>query len=206
MFEMRNGHLSSSSHWKKVIHSHPFWAWWIFFYIPIKDHPPHWGAKAKRNLLSSLNDQMPDAGRQMWKNGVPKMLSSHHWKTEMSKNKTKLLKKEPRKMENQRKKEMNEGTTKKILHMTINDPWSDHPETQFGPTYPFFRNPEPRPTLRTWKVHFDWTWILGLKSFLPWEIFHNQQGCCLFSSANKKILINLSLIRDKFWIVKCIIG
>ena len=30
-----------------------------------------------------------------------------------------------------------------------NDPWSDHPETQFGPTYPFFRNPEPRPTLRT---------------------------------------------------------
>ena len=29
------------------------------------------------------------------------------------------------------------------------DPWSDHPEIQFGPTYPFFRNPEPRPTLRT---------------------------------------------------------
>ena len=23
---------------------------------------------------------MPDARRQMWKNGVPKMLSSHHWK------------------------------------------------------------------------------------------------------------------------------
>ena len=30
-----------------------------------------------------------------------------------------------------------------------NDPWSNHPETQFGPTSPFFRNPEPRPTLRT---------------------------------------------------------
>ena len=30
-----------------------------------------------------------------------------------------------------------------------NDPWSNHPEIQFGPTYPFFRNPEPRPTLRT---------------------------------------------------------
>ena len=48
------------------------------------------------------------------------MLSSHHWKTEMSKNKTKLLKKEPRKMENQRKndekeKEMNEGTMKKKI-------------------------------------------------------------------------------------------
>ena len=23
---------------------------------------------------------MPDTGRQMWKNGVPKVLSSHHWK------------------------------------------------------------------------------------------------------------------------------
>ena len=25
----------------------------------------------------------------------------------------------------------------------------------FGPLYPFFRNPEPRPTLRAVKVHFD---------------------------------------------------
>ena len=30
-----------------------------------------------------------------------------------------------------------------------NDPWSDHPETQFGPIYPFFQNHKPRPTLRT---------------------------------------------------------
>ena len=29
------------------------------------------------------------------------------------------------------------------------DPWSDHPETQFGPTYHFFRSLEPKPTLRT---------------------------------------------------------
>ena len=35
------------------------------------------------------------------------------------------------------------------------DPWSDHPETQFGSTYPFFWNPEPRPTLRAVKIHFD---------------------------------------------------
>ena len=41
------------------------------------------------------------------KNGVPKTLSSHHWKTEMSKNKTKLLKKELREMENQRKNKKN---------------------------------------------------------------------------------------------------
>ena len=30
-----------------------------------------------------------------------------------------------------------------------NDSWSGHPETQFEPTFPLFRNPEPRPTLRT---------------------------------------------------------
>ena len=36
-----------------------------------------------------------------------------------------------------------------------NDTWSNYPETQFGPTYPFFRNPKPKPTLRAVKVHFD---------------------------------------------------
>ena len=30
-----------------------------------------------------------------------------------------------------------------------NDPWSDHPETQFGSVYPFFRNHEPWSTLHT---------------------------------------------------------
>ena len=54
-------------------------------------------------------------------------------------------------MENQRKNdekiEMNEKTMKNDL--SRNDPWSDHPETQFGPTYPFFQNPEPMPILRT---------------------------------------------------------
>ena len=42
---------------------------------------------------------------------------------------------------------MNERTMKNDL--SRNDPWSDHPETQFGPTYPFFRNHKPWPTLRT---------------------------------------------------------
>ena len=98
------------------------------------------------------------------------------------------------------KKEMNERTTKN--DPSCNDPWSNHPKTQFGPIYLFFRNQEPWPTLRTWKVHFDWTWILGLKSFLPWEIFPNQQGCCLFSSA--KILDKPFTCSG--WIFKCIIG
>ena len=39
-----------------------------------------------------------------------------------------------------------------ILRVMKNDHWSDHPKTQFGPIYPFFRNNEPWPTLRTWKA------------------------------------------------------
>ena len=42
-----------------------------------------------------------------------------------------------------------------VPHAMKNDPWSNYPKTQFEPTYPFFRNPEPRPTLRAVKVHFD---------------------------------------------------
>ena len=42
-----------------------------------------------------------------------------------------------------------------VPHTIENDPWFNHPKTQFGPTYSFFRNPELRPTLRTVKVHFD---------------------------------------------------
>ena len=45
---------------------------------------------------------------------------------------------------------MNEGTTKNDRSCNDkNDPWPDHPETQFGPIYPFFRNHKPWPTLRT---------------------------------------------------------
>ena len=73
------------------------------------------------------------------------MLSSPHWKIKMSKNKTKMLKKkEPRKIQNQRKndekeEEMNERTTKNDPSCNDkNDHWSDHPKTQFGSIYLFF--------------------------------------------------------------------
>ena len=39
--------------------------------------------------------------------------------------------------------------------MMKNDLWPNYPETQFGPIYPFFQNPEPKPTLRAEKVYFD---------------------------------------------------
>ena len=51
---------------------------------------------------------------------------------------------------NEKKEEMNEGKTKNDPSCNDkNDPWFNHPETQFGPIYPFFRNHEPWPTLRT---------------------------------------------------------
>ena len=81
-----------------------------------------------------------------------------------------------------------------VLHAMKNDPWSNYPKTQFGPTYPFFRNPEPRPTLRTVKVHFNWTWILRLKRFFLREFL------------SKIILINHPPIWDEFWIFECIMG
>ena len=41
------------------------------------------------------------------------------------------------------------GLLQLVPHTAKNDPWSDHPETQFGPNYPFFRNHKPWPTLHT---------------------------------------------------------
>ena len=94
---------------------------------------------------------MPDVGRQIWEIRVPKDVELSPLKNKMSKNKTKTLKKELRELENKKnddeKWETNERTMKNDL--SWNDPWSNHPETQFGPTYPFFWNHEPRPTLRT---------------------------------------------------------
>ena len=59
------------------------------------------------------------------------MLSSPRRKIKMSKNKTKMLKKKNQEKWRIKEKMMNERTTKY-------DPWSDHPETQFGPIYLFF--------------------------------------------------------------------
>ena len=54
------------------------------------------------------------------------------------------------KEKNNEKKKMNERTTKNDPSCNDkNDPWSDHPEIQFGLIYPFFRNHEPWPTLHT---------------------------------------------------------
>ena len=92
------------------------------------------------------------------------------------------------------KKQRRKTKVELVPHAAKNDLWSDYPETQFGPTYTFFRNLEPKPTLRAIKVHFDWTWILRLMRFFLRE----------FSS--KIILINHPPIWDELWIFECIMG
>ena len=143
-----------------------------------------------------------------WKNGVPQAIKLIHSrkmsKQKQSENagkkknvKEKWIEKKPKEKRVEMKDEEKQGRKTKaelVPHTMKNDPCSDHPETQFGPTYPFFRNPEPRPILRTVKVHFDWTWILRLKRFFLKE----------FSS--KIILINHPPIWGEFWIFKYMIG
>ena len=87
---------------------------------------------------------------------------------------------------------MNERTMKNDL--SWNDPWSDHPKTQFRPTYPFFRNPNPGlhyvPKKSIWIEHG----YIRLKRFF------------LGKFSSKIILINQPLIWDEFWIFECIMG
>ena len=141
------------------------------------------GGQRRRKIFSqSISDQMP-AGMQILK----KMEFQKLFKLTPSRNMSKQKQSENdgkgtpkkkcrRKMnwkETQRKNELKwkwretrkEDQRELVPHTVKNDPWSYHLETQFGPTYLFFRNPEPRPTLRTIKVYFDWTWIPRLKRF-----------------------------------------
>ena len=137
------------------------------------------------------------------------MSSSPHWKIKWARTKQKCWKRNQKEnresKKNEWKREMNEKTMKNDLAWNdprLRSPWNtvwaylsflSKPRTHAYITYlksPFWLNVD------TWTEEFS-----SLRIF-----FHNQQGGCLFSSANKKILINLSLIQDEFWIVKCIIG
>ena len=165
----------------------------------------HIGGQKRREIsYRAISDQMPDVGRQIWeKMEFQKLLSSPLREIWVSKSKAKMLKKEPkkcrRKMIWKKKTGWNENEekqgkkTKAELVPHKNDPWFNYLETQFGPTYLFFRNPEPKPTLRAVKVHFDWTWILRLKRFF------------LRKFSSKIISIHHPPIWDEFWIFECII-
>ena len=121
------------------------------------------------------------------------MLSSPHWKIEINKNKTKTLKKEPREMKKWKKK-MNERTMKNDL--SWNDPWSDHPETQFEPTYPFFGTPNPGlhyVPKSPFRLNVD-TWTEEV--FFLWKIFVINEAVVSFPQP--KFLINHSPVWNEF--------
>ena len=143
-------------------------------------------------------------------NGVPKVLSSHHRKIineQKQENAEKRTKKEKWRiketMMKKKKKRWTKGQRKMIFRVIIkNDPWSNHPKTQFEPIYPFFRNHKPWPILRTWKVHFDQSVDTWTEELFPWgNFFVINKGCCLLSSA--KILDKPFTCSG--WIFKCII-
>ena len=65
---------------------------------------------------------MPDVGRQIWEIGSFKRCRAHPIEKNMSKNKTKILKKELRELENKKndeKREMNKKTMKNDLSKMI---------------------------------------------------------------------------------------
>ena len=156
------------------------------FFIPTKDHPPYWGEKAKRNLLLSYKR----SNAWYWKANMrkiefQKLLSSPLREIWVSKSKAKMLEREPKKNVEEKWIEKNGlkwkwRETRKEDQSRIgphkNDSWFNDPETQFEPTYHFFRNPKPRPTLRAVKVHFDWTWIPRLKRFFSLRNFHPKSS------------------------------
>ena len=105
-------------------------------------------------------------------NGVPKVVkltpSRNMSKQKQSENtgkgtQKKMQKKNELKRNPKEKMGLNENEKKQgrktkvelVPHAMKNDHWSNYPKTQFGPTYPFFRNLEPEPTLRAVKVYFD---------------------------------------------------
>ena len=99
---------------------------------------------------------MPDAGRQMWKNRISKGVEFNSIENRKMSKKQKNEKKRTKRNGESKKKwwkrrrdERRDNEKNDPSCNDKNDPWSNHPETQFGPIYPFFRNHEPWPTLRT---------------------------------------------------------
>ena len=74
-----------------------------FLLNPDQGLPLTLGGKDKEKFsLKIMDDQMPDAGRQIWEIRVPRDVELAPLKNKMSKNKTKTLKKELRELENQK--------------------------------------------------------------------------------------------------------
>ena len=146
---------------------------------------------------------MSDVGRQIWEIRVPRdvELTPLENRNEQEKNKDNE-KRNQEKWKNEKNERWMKEHWKMIFHEMILSLITlkhslDLLILSFGTLNPVLHYVLKSPF---WLNMDIWT-----KEFLPWENFHKQQDCCLYSSA-KVILINHSPVRDKFWIVKCIIG
>ena len=147
----------------------------ISFKYPDQGSPSTLGGKSKRYSLKDY--KRPNAW--CWKANVKKMefrkmLSSPHGKKiKWARTKQKRWKKELRELKKKWWKMRDEWKdNEKWSFMKWSLVWS--PWNTVWAYLPFLSVTRTLAYITYLKVHFDWTWILGLESFLPWENFHNQ--------------------------------
>ena len=130
------------------------------------------------------------------------MSSSPHWRIKKwARTNQKCWKRNQKKnresKKNEWKREMNEKTMKN--DHSWNDPWLRSPWNTFWAYLSFFSKPWTLAYITYLKSPFWLNVDTWTEEVCPWENFHNQQGCRLFSSAKKKILINHSPVWDEFF-------
>ena len=123
MLEMINGNLSLSFHWKKkLLDSHPFEPN-DFLSEPWPRITLHTGGQILREIMNSqISRGMPmlKGKWKMWSHSTKSrdvQRKEKCWKVQKKSSKEKIWRRIKIKI--------------KIFHMTRNDPWSDHPKTQF---------------------------------------------------------------------------
>ena len=130
---------------------------------------------------------MLDTERKIWEIRVPKDVELSPLKNKMSKNKTKTLKKELRELENKKKwwkREMNKMTMKNDL--SKNDPWLKLPWNTVWAYLSFLSEPRTQAYITYLKVHFNQTWILGLKRVFLEKFFVINKAVVSFPKPTKE--------------------
>ena len=195
---MINVHLSSSFSYRKLSIVSPL-SLIISFNNSTKDHSLHWGAKKKRYSLRSLNDQMPDTGRQIWKIWVPKDVELTPLEDKNEQEQTKNAEKgTKRKIENQRKRnekrEMNEKTMKNDL--SWNDPWLRSPWNIIWAYLSFLSKPWTLAYIIYMKSPFWLNSDTWTEEVFLWNIFVINEAVVSFPQPN--FLISHSPVRNEF--------
>ena len=132
---------------------------------------------------------MPDAGWQIWEIRVPKDVELSPLKNKMSKNKTKMLKRgtkkngESKMMEKRKRDKWKDNEKCSLMKWSLVKITLKHNLGVF-----IFSFETINPAYITYlKVHFDWTWILGLKSFFLEKSFIINKAVVSFPQPTKNL-------------------